>query len=185
MALLPFRQKQEHRGTQSSYGARLQLVHSGRVAERDSGARTGRKSSARRAALCPRRSPSPPAGPRALLLATSGWVAIRCSTPTFVLARAGKVAQIGSAAVTIAEALVRSSSELPADRRCSGELRRSGRPEPGGQRARKPKVGAVSYPGDVAVWADQHGGGGADHAEYGELPLPSVARVDQLDSVSP
>jgi hypothetical protein len=31
--------------------------------------------------------------------------AIRCSTPT-LLARAGKVAQIGSAAVTIAEALL-------------------------------------------------------------------------------
>lgn len=66
-----------------------------------------------------------------------------------------------------------------------GELRRSGRPEPGGQRVRKPKVGAVSYPGDVAVWADQHRGGGADHAEYGELPLPFVARVDQPDPVGP
>jgi hypothetical protein len=36
----------------------------------------------------------------------------------FVLARAWKVAQLGSAAVTIAEALVRSPSELLADRCC-------------------------------------------------------------------
>src|SRR5205085_5085169 len=57
--------------------------------------------------------------------------------------------------------------------------------EPGGQCVRKPMVGAVSYPGDVAVWADQHGGGGADRAEYGELPLPVVARVDQLDPAGP
>ena len=36
-------------------------------------------------------------------MATRGWVAIRCSTPTYACA-SGKVARIGSAAVTIAEA---------------------------------------------------------------------------------
>src|SRR4051794_31500566 len=65
------------------------------------------------------------------------------------------------------------------------ELRRSRRPKPGGQRIRKPIVGAVSYPRDVAVWADQHGGGGADDAEHRELALALVARVDHLDPVSP
>src|SRR3954469_21373526 len=122
---------------------------------------------------------------RALLLATSGGLRFAARHP-LLFARAGIVAQLGSAAVKIAEALVRSSSELPADRRCTGgELRRSRRPEPGGQRVRKPMVGAVSYPRDVAVRADQHGGGGADDSQHGELPLAAVARVNDLDAVSP
>ena len=66
-----------------------------------------------------------------------------------------------------------------------GELRRSGRPEPGGQCVGDSRIGSISHPGDVAVWADQHGGGGADRAEHRQLPLPVVARVDQLDPVSP
>ena len=80
------------------------LARSGRVADRESGTRTGPKSSARSAALCVRAVPVAAGRTRALLLATRGWVAIRCSTPT-LLARAGKVAQNSSAAVTIAEAL--------------------------------------------------------------------------------
>jgi hypothetical protein len=80
-------------------GGRLLVVRSGRVADRESGARTGPKSSAARRSV------------RA--------VAIRCSTPTLpgfwrrgvgLRARRGKVAQIGSAAVTIAEALIRPGS---------------------------------------------------------------------------
>src|SRR5437764_2188176 len=64
-------------------------------------------------------------------------------------------------------------------------LRRVRRAEPGGQRVGESDVGSVSYPGDVAVRANQHGGGAVDHAEYRELPLPAVARVDQLNSVTP
>ena len=64
-------------------------------------------------------------------------------------------------------------------------LRRSGRSVPGGQCVGESHVGSVSDPGDVAVWANQHGGAAADHAEYGELPFPFAARVDQLDPVSP
>src|SRR5688572_11285027 len=71
--------------------------------------------------------PSPPAGPAPCFWRRGGGLRFAARHP-LLLARAGKVAQIGSAAVTIAEALVRSSSELPADRCVGGELRRSGRP---------------------------------------------------------
>src|SRR4051794_27548571 len=82
--------------------------------------------------------------------------------------------------------LVGPRSELPADRVVAGgELRRSRRPKPGGQRVRKPVVSAVSYPCDVAIRADQHGGGGTDHAEHRKLPNAPGARVGQLGPVGP
>src|ERR1700709_2741940 len=65
------------------------------------------------------------------------------------------------------------------------ELTLSRRPEPGGQRFGESGVGSVSDPGDVSVGPDQHGGGSGDHAEHRQLPLPVVARVDQLDPVGP
>jgi hypothetical protein len=107
-----------HRRKQHSpqAGSRLPLlVRSERVADRDSGARTGPKSSARIAALCPRRSRRRRPGPR---LASGDERVGRDSLldTHVVLARAGTVAQLGSAAVTFAEALVGSPSELPADR---------------------------------------------------------------------
>src|SRR5215210_153231 len=68
--------------------------------------------------------------------------------------------------------------------RGGGELRRSGRPEPGGQCVGDSHLGSISHPGDVVVWADQHGGGGAHRAEHRQLPLPVVARAHQLNPVS-
>src|SRR5207244_12825711 len=67
----------------------------------------------------------------------------------------------------------------------AGGLRRSRRSEPGGQRFRESELGSVSDPGNVSVGPDQHGSGSCDRAEYRELPLPLVARVDQLDPVRP
>src|SRR5207248_5685303 len=64
-------------------------------------------------------------------------------------------------------------------------LHRGGRSEPSVQRVGQPDVCSVSDPGDVAVWANQHCAGGADHAEYRELPVPLEARIYPLDSVCP
>ena len=64
-------------------------------------------------------------------------------------------------------------------------LRRRRRPEPGDQRVGEPRRGRFCDPGDIAVWADQDGGRGADDAEYRKLPLAGVRRLDQLDPVSP
>ena len=92
---------------------------------------------------------------------------VRCDSllDTHFVLRGMQVAQLGSSAVTIAEALLRSQSELLADRCCRRCLCRTGRSGPGVQCVGESRVGSVSYPGDVAVWADQHGGGDADHAE--------------------
>src|SRR4051794_37228664 len=64
-------------------------------------------------------------------------------------------------------------------------LCRSGRSEPGGQRFRKPQVGALSRPSNVSVGTDQHGSGSSDHAKYRKLPRADIFSIDQLDPVTP
>src|SRR3954469_7457256 len=64
-------------------------------------------------------------------------------------------------------------------------LCRSGRSEPGGQRFRKPQVGALSHPSNVSVGTDHHGSGSGDRAKYRKLPHADRFSVYQLDPVSP
>src|SRR5436190_10915007 len=64
-------------------------------------------------------------------------------------------------------------------------LCRGRRSEPGGQRVGEPRVGEVSYPGDVSVGPDQHGRRSGDLSQHGELPHPDILSVDQLHSSRP